>query len=158
MSYPRPGCPEYPQLVEVVAGYWEKVGLKLKIRTSEWAVWRLAIRDRKSQNTVHGYESGTAPEAGDILSRMQEKFYGKSNATTVNVPELNAMFEKAERSTDIDEVSKTLVGIYRYLYDQHVMVPICQIPTVIATTKKVPKWDPGLRAYDRNYNDLIRQR
>ncbi len=56
ISYPRPSCPEYPQVVEAVAGYWEKIGLKPKIQMSEWAVWRLAWREGKTQNTVHGFD------------------------------------------------------------------------------------------------------
>ena len=44
MSYARAGCPEFPQVVEAIAGYWEKIGLKPKIRMTEWAVWRKAWR------------------------------------------------------------------------------------------------------------------
>ena len=40
ISYDRPGCPEFPQVVEALAGYWQKIGLKPKIRITEYAVWR----------------------------------------------------------------------------------------------------------------------
>jgi dipeptide transport system substrate-binding protein len=38
MSFSRAGCPELPLIIETIAGYWEKVGLKPKIRMTEWAV------------------------------------------------------------------------------------------------------------------------
>ena len=158
LSYPRAGCPEYPRLAVTVAGYWEKIGLKVKIRRSEWGVWRNVIRKRKSQNTVHGYESGAAMDPGDIFSRAQEKFYGESIASTLSMPKLNAMFERIEKSKDLDEILKVLADTHRYRYDQYTEVPICEIPHVIATTKRIPKWNPGVRRRDKNLRTLIRQR
>lgn len=72
--------------------------------------------------------------------------------------ELNEKFERAEKSTDIAEISKQMAEIYRYAYDHYLMVPICEIPDMIAITKRIPKWNPGLRRMDRNYYDLVKQR
>ncbi len=158
ISYDRPGCPEFPLVVEAIAGYWQKAGLNPKIRISEWGVWRKAWAERKTQNTVHGYEDVTRVTAYGILSKFVEKwhFAHKSGRSTVNIPELNARFERIEKSLDIDEISKLLSEIYRYAYDSYLMIPICEIPDKIATTKKVPQWEPGFRN-DRNYYELIRQ-
>ncbi len=51
-----------------------------------------------------------------------------------------------------------IVDLYRYMYDNYVFVPICDIDDEIAVSKRVPKWEPGYRRNDRNYNDIIRQR
>ncbi len=59
---------------------------------------------------------------------------------------------------DIAEISNLMADIYRYAYDNYLMVPICEFPEKVATTKRIPKWDLGLRRNDRNYYDLIRQR
>ena len=158
LSYPRAGCPEFQQIVETVAGYWEKIGLKPRIRMTEWAVWRKAWRERKTQNTIHGYDDSTNPDAGALLTKFQEKWYFKNVLSSVNMPELNEKFERIEKSLDIKEISKLMADIYRVAYDNYLMVTICEIPDKIATTKKIPKWDPGLRRTDRNYYDLIRQR
>ena len=55
------------------------------------------------------------------------------------------------------EVEKIAIDLYRYLYDNYVFIPICDISDDSATTKRVSKWDPGLRRIDRNLNDIIRQ-
>jgi len=38
------------------------------------------------------------------------------------------------------------------------MVPIAMINDEIATTKRIPAWDPGRRRNDRNYNYVIKER
>jgi peptide/nickel transport system substrate-binding protein len=158
ISYDRPGCPEFPRVVEALAGYWQQIGLKPKVRISEWGIWRQSLRDRKTQNTIHGMESTTNPEVGALLIKFMEKWYFKNVLSMVNIPELNEKFEKIEKSVDVAEISRLLSEIYRYAYDHYLMVPICEIPEKIATRKEIPKWDPGLRRADRNYYDLIKQR
>ena len=37
-SYARSGCPEYPKVVEALAGYWEKIGLRPKMVMTEYDV------------------------------------------------------------------------------------------------------------------------
>jgi peptide/nickel transport system substrate-binding protein len=159
VSYPRGGCPEYPTVVEAVAGYWEKIGLKPKIRMSEWNVWRVAWRERKTQNTVHGVDSFSVTEIGLLLQKFGEKFDFKGEAqSTVNIPEFNEKFDRIKKSLDVAEISKLMAEMYRYSYDQHLIVPICSIPDVIATTKRIFKWNVGQHQNDRSYCELIRQR
>ncbi len=158
LSYPRTGCPEFQQVVEALAGYWQKIGLNPKIRVSEWAVWRKAWRERKTQNTIHGYDDTTNPDAGAMLTKFEEKWYFKNALSSANMPELNSRFEKIEKSTDLSEISKLMAEIYRIAYDNYLMVTVCEIPDKIATTKRIPSWNTGLRRSDRNYYDLIRQR
>jgi ABC-type transport system substrate-binding protein len=154
---PRPGCPEFPQLVEAVAGYWEKIGLKPKIRMTEWNVFRVALRERKSQNTIHGVDSFITPNVGSLSVKFGDKFYFRNSESTVNIPEVNEKFDRIVKSMDISEISKLLSEIYRYGYDQYLMIPIAEINDLVATTKRIPKWDLGSHENDRNYNDLIRE-
>ena len=69
----------------------------------------------------------------------------------------NDMFDRIEKSTDLNEILKVLADTHRYRYEQYTEVPICEIPHVIATTKRIPEWDPGVRRRDKNYRFLIRQ-
>ena len=158
ISYNRAGCPEFPKVVEAAAGYWQQIGLKPKIRITEFAVWRKTMNERKTQNTVHGADDATSPEAGSLVPKFMDRWYFKNPRSRVNIPELNEKFDRMEKSLDIREVSKLLVDVYQYAYDQYSKIPICEIPDKIATTKRIPKWDPGLRRNDRNYLDLIKQR
>jgi peptide/nickel transport system substrate-binding protein len=158
ISYPRTGLPEFPLIVEALAGYWQTIGLKPKISMTEYSAFRELWRNRKSQNTVHGYESTTAPDVGMLLVKFQEEWYYYHNSmrSSVNILELNDRFKRIEKSMDIAEIYRLMVEIYRYAYDNYLMIPICEIPDLIATTKKIPKWNPGLRN-DRNYYEMIRQ-
>jgi peptide/nickel transport system substrate-binding protein len=158
ISYPRPGCPEFPQVVEAVAGFWEKIGLKPKIRMSEWPIWRLAWREGKTQNSVHGYDDFPAPDVGALYEKLAERWYGKGPIAIFNIPEVNDRFEKIAKSMDLVEISKLLAEIHRTVYDQYLTVPICEFSEIAATTKRIPKWDMGRRQSDRNYSDLIKQR
>jgi ABC-type transport system substrate-binding protein len=158
ISYDRAGCPEFPRMVEAIAGYWEKVGLKPRIRVTEWNVWRSARFEPKGQNSIYGTDDTLNPEAGSLLIKFKEKFSSKSKISTVNILELNEKIDRIEKSLDIAEVSKLMAEIYRYAYDQYLMIPICETLDQIATTPKISKWDLGLRRMDRNYYELIRQR
>jgi ABC-type transport system substrate-binding protein len=93
-----------------------------------------------------------------MLGRMRRNHYSKSDETSTNDPKLDAMFDKALKSMDMDEVTKIMGDIHRYLYDQYYVVSICELDDMIATNKRIPKWDPGRRRNERNYNDLIKQR
>ena len=156
-SYTRSGCPEYPKVVETVAGYWEKVGLKPKIFMTEYATWREKEQAHKTQNTVSGQEGTSSPECGEQVGRLVRYFYSKSVWSVAKIPELDAKFDRMLKSLDTSEVNKIMGDIYRYVYDNHLMIPVCVTDDMIATTKRIPKWDPGLRRNERNINALIRQ-
>ncbi len=158
VSYPRSGCNEFPRVVEAVVGYWQKIGLKPKILMTDYNAWREKWRARKTENTIHGYDDTSNPESGSLVRRLEVKYQSKVDQTLTNIPKLDEMFDKAIKSLNSTEVEKLLGDIYRYSYDQHLMIPICEIPDIIATGKKIPKWHPGRRRNDRNYNDLIKQR
>jgi ABC-type transport system substrate-binding protein len=157
ISYNRAGCPEFPRVVEAAAGYWEKIGLKPKIRLTEFAVWRKAMNEGKTQDTIHGADDPTDPGLSTLVEKFQDRWYAKNPRARVNVPEINERFERIDKSLDTAEVSKLLGEIWRWAYDQYSKVPICEIPDKIATTKRIPGWDLGKRRNDRNYYDLIKQ-
>jgi peptide/nickel transport system substrate-binding protein len=157
LSYPRPGFPELSLVVETLAGYWQQIGLKPKIRASEWAIWRRAWSERKTQNTIHGYDGSQSRDVSQILNQMVEKWYFKNGRSAVNIPEVNERFDRIEKSMDVAEISRLIAELYRYAYDNYLMIPICEIPIKLTTSKRVPPWDTGLRRFDNNYYDLIKQ-
>ncbi len=158
ISYPRPSCPEYPQVVEAAAGYFEKIGLKPKIRMTEWNVWRVARREGKTQNTIDGFDTFPEPDLSPLMNRLEERWHGKGSGPIVNIPELNEKFARIAKSMDIAEITKLMAEVNRYAYEHYLVLPICEFSEKIATTKRISKWELGGRQNDRNYNDLIRQR
>ena len=158
VSFPRGSLPELERVNEAVAGYWEKIGLKPKFRMTEWAVWRKAWRSRAKEveNTVYGNDSFT--DLPNLTRGFMQFYYFKWKESAVNIPYLNERFDRINKSLNVDEISKLLVEIYRYSYDNYLIIPICELSELTATTKRIPKWNLGARRNDRNYYDLIRQR
>ena len=78
--------------------------------------------------------------------------------TLVRDPKVDQLIDQAERSLDRAEVERIMVDLYRYMYDNFVFIPVCDIHDEVATSKRIPKWEPGYRRGDRNLNDIIRQR
>ncbi len=158
ISYPRAGLAEYPQIVEAVAGYWEKAGLKPKIRMTDWSIWRKAFAARKTQGTIHGTDAPMSPDIVTLVERVSDRWDFNVPRSTVNIPELNEKFERIGKSLDISEIARLLVEISRYAYDHYLLVPICELPDKIAHTQKIPVWNPGVHRMGYNYYELIRQR
>ena len=66
--------------------------------------------------------------------------YGfQKEESAVNIPELNAMFDRLGKSMDLAEISKLMREVYRYSYDNYLIIPICQLSEITATHQKIPK-------------------
>ena len=154
----RPECPELQLIIETVAGYWQKIGLKPKIFMTEFPAWRERWRTQKVQNSIHGGASSVASGCSALIRTFMEKHYSKSPYAIVHIPYLDERLDRAVNSTDLAEVEKLMEEIYRYNYDQYLVVPICDLHGIIATTKRIPTWDPGLSRLNRNYRGLIKER
>ncbi len=155
---PRPGCPEISRVVEAACGYWEKIGVKPKIYNSEWSKYRLERRAKKTVGHVQITDATTCKALSEITSLLRENLYSKMQQTLVRDPKVDQMIDQTERSLDRAEIERIMVDLYRYMYDNFVFIPICDIHDEVATSKRIPKWEPGYRRGDRNLNDIIRQR
>ena len=157
-NIPRAGCPEMSQMVEAVCGYWEKVGLKPKIQNIEWPQFRALRRARKTVGQVQFTDATSTKGVSLILMLFRENLHSKGENPFVNDPKVDEMIDRGEKSLDRAEVEQIVSDLYRYMYDNHVFIAICDIDDMIATTKRVPKWDPGQRRNERNFIDLIKQK
>lgn len=158
-SYNRPGCPELSRVVEAVCGYWNKIGVKPKIFNIEWPKYG---EMRRTQKNVVGHlsphDSMTCSASSELVMLFRENLHSTMPRTLIKDPRADEMIDRLERSLDRAEVEKLLVDLYRFTYDNYVFIPICDIHDEIAVNKRVPKWEPGYRRADRNFNDIIRQR
>jgi peptide/nickel transport system substrate-binding protein len=157
-SYVRPGGPEIPRLVEAVCGYWEKIGLKPKIFNIAWPQYGEMRRNQKTKGHMMPSNDMTCSALSELVMLFRENLHSSMPRTLIKDPKADEMIDRVEKSLDRAEVEKLVIDLYRYTYDNHFYVAICDIDDEIAISKKVPPWDPGLRRVDRNYNDIIRQR
>jgi peptide/nickel transport system substrate-binding protein len=158
VSFDRAGIPELGRVIETAGSYWEKIGLKPKIVRMDYAIFLGRWRTGKTQDMIVGIDGSENPLCADLVGRLKEKLYSKSDRTMLNDTKVDAMFDKASKSLDPAEVAKLMVDVYQYIYDQYHYIPICGLDGVLATTKRIPKWDPGDRRNERNLRDLIKER
>ncbi len=158
VSYIRPECPDFPGVIETVGGYWGKIGLKPKIFMTDYNAWRDRWLNQKTQNAIHGSIWRENPDCASLIPRIRQNFHSKSSRAMTRNPELDKMFDRAVNSLDLAEVKKVMGDFNRYVHNQYLVVPICDLDDMIAITKRIPEWNPGGRRNDRNLNDLIRQR
>lgn len=157
-NIPRAGVPEISRVVETVCGYWEKIGLKPKIYNIEWPQYRQLRRVRKTIGHVQLTEATSSSALASIASLFRENLYSKMDVSLVKDPKVDQIIDRAEASQDRAEVGRLMIELYRYMYDNYVFIPICNIHGEMATTKRVVPWNPGSRRGDRNFNEIIRQR
>ena len=113
---------------------------------------------QKVQNTVHGSEGQSNPGCDTLTDRYRRAWDSRDEVAICRIPELDKRFDRIAMSLDPGEVEKIMREIYRYAYDHYLIVPICELSELTATTKKIAKWDLGHRRQSRNYYDLIKQR
>jgi peptide/nickel transport system substrate-binding protein len=157
-SYVREDVPEMARLVEALAGYMAKIGVKLNIFATEYPVARTRRMTGKMPGHISCLGTPNRANAGDLLGLLHALHHSSSKFTDHHVPELDAMIEKATAATSVDEV-KTLIGeLHRWMYNDYGTMPLAEVSTpFVADGKKVTRWDLGRTLYDNNDRDLIRR-
>ena len=144
-------------MAETVTGYWQEIGLKPKLKLVEWSKFRSMQRGGKTDNAINGHDKSVNPTCSSFLRNSWEEYHSSELRTITKDPNLDKWYNAAASSLDPAEVSSYLGKIYRYAYDQYLMIPITMIDAVIVTTKELPPWDPGVGRYQYNYNFITRQ-
>jgi len=71
--------------------------------------------------------------------------------------EADKILDKVNVSLDLVEVEKLIGDFTRFLYNNYIRIPICQINVEVGTTKDIPEWDLGARGFGKNLNGLIKR-
>jgi peptide/nickel transport system substrate-binding protein len=158
-SYAREDVPEMTRMVEAIAGYAAKVGVKLNIFATEYPVARTRRMTGKMPGHISCLGTPNRSSAGDLLSLLHALHHSSSRFTDHKVPELDAMIEKAMAATRVEEVQKSIGALHRWMYNDYGTMPIAEVSTpYVADAKKIPQWDLGRTLYDNNDRGLIRRR
>jgi peptide/nickel transport system substrate-binding protein len=157
-SYAREDVPELTRLVEAIAGYMAKIGVKLNIFSTEYPVARTRRMTGKMPGHISCLGTPNRSNAGDLLTLINTLHHSGSRLTDHKVPELDALIEAAQAAKTEAEAKELLGNIHRWLYNDYATLPIAEasIPFV-ANPKKVATWDLGRTLYDNNDRDLIRR-
>jgi peptide/nickel transport system substrate-binding protein len=157
-SYAREDVPEMTRLVEAIAGYMAKIGVKLTIFSTDYPVARTRRMNGKMPGHLSCLGTPNRSNAGDLLTLINTLHHSSSRLTDHKVPELDALIEEARTATTEAAAKQILGQIHRWLYHDFATLPIAEasIPFV-ADPKTVVKWDLGRTLYDNNDRDLIRR-
>jgi peptide/nickel transport system substrate-binding protein len=157
-AYAREDVPEMTRLVEALAGYMAKIGVKLNIFSTEYPVARTRRITGKMPGHISCLGTPNRSHPGDLLTLISTLHHSSSRLTDHKVPELDALIEAGQAAKTEQEAKKIIGDIHRWLYNDYATLPIAEasIPFV-ADPKKVTKWDLGRTLYDNNDRDLIRR-
>ncbi|MBI3326857.1 MAG: hypothetical protein HYZ81_09165, partial [Nitrospinae bacterium] len=156
-SYGREDVPEMARLVEAIAGYMAKIGVKLNIFSTEYTVARTKRMTGKMPGHISCLGTPNRSNPGDLLTILHALHHSSSRFTDHQVPELDALIEKAMAATNVDEVKKTIGDIHRWMYNDYGTIPIAEVSIpFVADPKKITRWDLGRTLYDNNDRDLIK--
>jgi peptide/nickel transport system substrate-binding protein len=158
-SYAREDVPEMSRLIEAIAGYAAKIGVKLQIFATEYPVARTRRMTGKMPGHISCLGTPNRSNPGDLLALLFALHHSSSKFTDHKVPELDALLERASSATTLDEVKQTIGDIHRWMYHDYGTMPIAEVSTpYVADAKKVSQWELGRTLYDNNDRDLIRRR
>jgi peptide/nickel transport system substrate-binding protein len=157
-SYVREDVPEMARLVEALAGYMAKIGVKLSIFATEYPVARTRRMTGKMPGHISCLGTPNRANAGDLLGLLHALHHSSSRFSDHHVPELDAMIEKATAATSVEEVKELIGEIHRWMYNDYGTMPLAEVSTpFVADGKKIARWDLGRTLYDNNDRDLIRR-
>lgn len=157
-SYAREDLPELTRLVEAIAGYAAKIGVKLSVFSTEYPVARTRRMTGKMPGHISCLGTPNRSSPGDLLTLMHTLHHSSSRLTDHKVPELDALIEAAQTATSEGEAKKLIGDIHRWLYQDYATMPIAEASIPFVTDpKKVATWDLGRTLYDNNDRDLIRR-
>lgn len=136
-AYPWRGVPEGKELMEAVAGYWDKLGIKSKIISGEYVVFREKWSKKQLGGGVVGWvgldtwlwpHRHFAITSGDVpLSRLKD-------------PAFEGLLAKAAAETDLAKVDEIMRQASRYHYDNFLEGPIALLNVPYGVGPKVKEW------------------
>jgi peptide/nickel transport system substrate-binding protein len=157
-SYAREDIPELTRLVEAIAGYMAKIGVKLNIFSTEYPVARTRRMNGKMPGHISCLGTPNRSNAGELITLLSTLHHSSSRLSDHQVPELDALIEAAQAAQTEQATKQLIRDIHRWLYNDYATLPIAEasIPFV-ADPKKVTAWNLGRTLYDNNDRDLIRR-
>jgi peptide/nickel transport system substrate-binding protein len=153
-AYQLPGLPEGKAFAEAVSGYWEKIGIKIKLVPVDYPAFRKNWVDRKTPGSV-GYFNIANRDWIGTYALLEKQAYTPAKANdTVNDPEVDGMIAQVMRQTDKERINTLMRNIYARIRSEHSGMPIVYLHSAYATGKKLGKWNPGSVMYDLFFDEL----
>ena len=145
--------PPYTAMGEALASYLQAIGIKSRIRIMERATLTTAWREKKLKNLIVGITGA----AGNAATRL-EAYVSREGAYTAGViPEVEDLFQRQARETDVKRREALIHQIQQILYDRVTHIPIYELAFTWGIGPRLE--EPGISlirgyAYSAPYEDL----
>ena len=157
-SYPRPDAPEGPRMVEAMAGYFQAIGINVEIQPIDSATsiaQRLAF---ELSNTMTFLDAPNRPFPG-FAGLMYGLEHSEGQGRSTEDPDFDAVIEAMQETLDPVEAERRFLGIYNYIYDQYIHLPVANLDVSYAGNDRIHSdWNRSWRSWEPNYLDLVRRR
>jgi peptide/nickel transport system substrate-binding protein len=153
-AYQLPGLPEGKAFAEAMSGYWQKIGVKIKLIPVDYPAFRKNWFDRATPGAVGYYNIANRDWIG-TYALIEKMAYTKSKASdVVNDAEIDGMLEQVLRQTDKEKIATLMRNVYTRLRSEHYGVPVVYLHSPYAASKKLGKWTIGTVMYDFFLDEL----
>jgi peptide/nickel transport system substrate-binding protein len=136
-SYERAEAPEIPQIMEALTGYWEAVGLNVRLIRSEYG----AVREQWGNFTL-GSAVSVLGTANRVVFPVQLVWGTEGALTYARDPELDDLIAAWSNAPTVDEAVAAIQAVMRYVHDHHISGPVVSVGSVYASDG-IEEW-PGL--------------
>ncbi|MBD7964764.1 nickel ABC transporter substrate-binding protein [Fictibacillus norfolkensis] len=137
--------PELPLIAQLLQSDASKAGIKIEIKTVENADTHLA--ENKDWDLAT-YSNNTSPRGdGSYFFNTAFTETGALNVGKINIPELNTLIEKLNRTTDLDERTKLTQDAAKVI-NKEVAHSYAVYPNIIiGMNKRIVNWEPTAEEY-----------
>jgi peptide/nickel transport system substrate-binding protein len=145
--------PPYFSMGEALAGYLQNVGIRTRIRTMERAAMTTAWREKKLKNVIVGITGA----GGNAATRLEAYVSKNGVYTTGVIPEVEDLFQRQARETDVKKREALIHQIQGILHDRMIQIPIYELAFIWGVSPRVE--EPGINlirsfAYSGPLEDL----
>jgi peptide/nickel transport system substrate-binding protein len=157
-SFLLPGFPEGRAFAEAIAGYWEKIGIKSRLVPVDYGAFRKKWIDKQIPGTP-GYYNIANRSWVSTLALLEKQAYGPAVMTTVKDEHNDAAIKEIlTATTDEAKAFALLREVFKRLRSEHYAIPLFDVHTPYAVSKKAVGWNAGTIMYDFNLDEFARAR
>jgi peptide/nickel transport system substrate-binding protein len=135
MSYPRPGVPDIPLMVEAIADYWRRIGVTAKIVKTEWDVIRPRVQSQQAKDFAAPITQGMGvPDIITVVLGSQLHFFSMSDR-------VNQAIDAVQAAGDTDAAAGTLGLLGDAMIAEYAVVPVALLNQLyVMNPKTVADW------------------
>jgi len=153
-AFQLPGFPEGRAMAEALAGYWQSVGLKPRLIPVDYPAFRKQWFDRTAPGALGYYNIANRDWIGTYA--LIDKYAAPTaKSASIRDPELDSLMDAVIHQADREKTYALMRSIFNRLRSEHLGLPLVYYHTPYATSKRVPRWNPGAIMYELNVDELL---